>query len=51
MHCNSYSKRFSLFYQVKDPVEAWADMEGLVRSGVAKARSVEEEAIEVNFET
>ena len=40
-----------MFYQVKDPVEAWADMEGVVRSGVAKARSVEEEAIEVNFET
>ena len=36
---------------MKDPVEAWADMEGLVRSGVAKARSVEEEAIEVNLET
>ena len=42
---------FHFSYQVKDPVEAWADMEGLVRSGVAKARSVEEEAIEVNFET
>ena len=39
-----------MFYQVKDPVEAWADMEGIVRSGVAKARSVEE-AIEVNLET
>ena len=36
---------------MKDPVEAWADMEGVVRSGVAKARSVEEEAIEVNLAT
>ena len=34
--------------QVKDPVEAWADMEDMVRSEVAKARRGEEEPIEVN---
>ena len=33
---------------MKDPVEAWADMEAIVRSGVAKARG-DEEAIEVNI--
>ena len=35
-------------HQVKDPVEAWADMEEMVRSGVAKARGGEEESIQVN---
>ena len=34
--------------QVKDPVEAWADMEDMVRNGVAKARGGEEESIQVN---
>ena len=33
---------------MKDPVEAWADMEEMVRSGVAKARGGEEESIQVN---
>ena len=37
----------SLNQQVKDPVEAWADMEDIVRSGVAKARGGDEEPIEV----
>ena len=36
-------------HQVKDPVEAWADMEAIVRSGVAKARGGDEETIEVNI--
>ena len=36
-----------LNHQVKDPVEAWADMEDIVRSGVAKTRGGDEEPIEV----
>ena len=35
-------------FQVKDPVEAWADMEEMVRNGVVKARGGEEDPIQVN---
>ena len=34
-------------YQAKDPVEAWADLESVVRTGVVKARGGTEEQIEV----
>ena len=36
-------------YQAKDPVEAWADLESVVRAGVVKARGGTEEQIEVTW--